>query len=299
VGGGTGVTSKDGTFLGARDLEIHWRAWLPDSVPRAIVVIAHGAGEHAGRYEHVAARLTSDGYAGYAVEHRGHGHSQGPRALIDRLDNAVADLDALVTLAREHQPGLPVFLLGHSMGGTIAVSYAIAHQDRLSGLILSAPLAALEAAPAPMRVAARVLSALAPRLPLIAIDATLVSRDPTVVERYEKDPLVYHGKLPVRTVAELAGAIERFPESAAAITVPTLIMYGTADRLCPPEGSLMLDERIGSSDKTLTPYEGLYHEILNEPEQDLVLDELSEWLRAHTERVVAPGQASPGGKPLT
>ena len=291
------MTSKDGTFrgAGARKLGIHWHAWLPDFEPRASVVIAHGAGEHAGRYEHVAARLTSDRYAVYAVEHRGHGHSQGPRALIDRLDNAVADLDSLVMLAAADHPGLPLFLLGHSMGGTIAVSYAITHQDRLSGLILSAPLAALEAAPAPMRVAARVLSALAPRLPLFAIDATLVSRDPAVVEAYEKDPLVYHGKLPVRTVAELAGTIDRFPKSAAAITLPTLVMYGTADRLCPPEGSVMLGERIGSSDKTLTPYDGLYHEILNEPEQDLVLDELSAWLAARTERAAAPGQASSAG----
>jgi acylglycerol lipase len=293
------VTSQDGTFRGARNLAIHWRAWLPDSEPRAIVVIAHGAGEHVGRYEHVAPRLTADGYAVYAVDHRGHGRSQGPRALIDRLDRAVADLDSLVLLAAADHPGLPLFLLGHSMGGTIAVSYAIAHQDRLTGLILSAPLAALEAAPAPMRVAARLLSVLAPRLPLFAIDATLVSRDPAVVEAYEKDPLVYHGKLPVRTVAELAGVIERFPESAAAIKLPTLIMYGTADRLCPPEGSVMLGERIGSSDKTLTPYEGLYHEILNEPEQDLVLDELSAWLGAHTERIAAPGHADASRQPST
>jgi alpha-beta hydrolase superfamily lysophospholipase len=150
-----------------------------------------------------------------------------------------------------------------------------------------------------MRVAARVLSALAPKLPLFPIDATLVSRDPAVVERYQTDPLVHHGKLPVRTVAELAAAIDSFPQRAAAITVPTLIMYGTGDRLCPPEGSVMLGERIGSSDKTLTPYEGLYHEILNEPEQDLVLDELTAWLGAHTGRTVAPGHASSSRQPLT
>jgi alpha-beta hydrolase superfamily lysophospholipase len=116
---------------------------------------------------------------------------------------------------------------------------------------------------------------------LIEIDASLVSRDPEVVNAYVADPLVYHGKLPVRTVAELAAAIDAFPRAAATITVPTLIMYGTADRLCPPRGSLMLSERIGSADKTLTPYEGLYHEILNEPEQGEVLDELSTWLAGH------------------
>ncbi len=286
------MTPREGTFSGARKLRIHWQAWLPDGDPRAVVVLAHGAGEHAGRYEHVAVRLVGEGYAVYAVEHRGHGRSQGPRALIDRMGNAVADLDSLVTLAAGEHPGVSVFLLGHSMGGAIAVSYALAHQDRLAGLILSAPLAALEAAPAPMRVTARVLSALAPRLPLFPIDATMVSRDPAVVSAYIADPLVYHGKLPVRTVAELAAAIDSFPERAPSITIPTLIMYGTADRLCPPEGSVMLGERIGSADKTLTPYEGLYHEILNEPEQQRVLDEVSGWLGAHT---ALPTLTSAGG----
>jgi len=286
------VSTRDGSFSGARNVRIHWQAWLPDGEPRATVVLAHGAGEHAGRYEHVAARLVDDGYAVYAIEHRGHGRSEGPRALIDRVDHAVADLDSLVMLAARAHPGLPAFLLGHSMGGTIAVSYTLAHQGRLSGLILSAPLAAVDAAPAPMRLAALALSTLAPRLPLFPIDATLVSRDPDVVKTYTEDPLVYHGKLPVRTVAELAAAIDSFPDRVPAITVPTLIMYGTADRLCPPEGSVMLGERIGSADKTITPYEGLYHEILNEPEQGQVLDELSAWLSTHT---ALPSVTSAGG----
>jgi acylglycerol lipase len=282
------MTEREGSFSGAGGVRIHWRVWLPDGEPRAVVVIAHGAGEHAGRYSHVAARLVADGYATYAIEHRGHGYSEGPRAVIDRIANAVADLDTLVVLAADEHSGLPVFLLGHSMGGTISVSYAIRHQDRLDGLILSGPLAALEAAPAPMRVISKILSAIAPRMGLIEIDASLVSRDPDVVAAYVADPLVHHGKLPVRTVAELAAAIGSFPEAVPAITVPTLIMYGTADRLCPPRGSVMLSERIGSADKTITPYEGLYHEILNEPEQDQVLDELSQWLGAH----IAPAAAA-------
>jgi alpha-beta hydrolase superfamily lysophospholipase len=282
------VTEREGSFAGAGKLRIHWRAWLGDGDPRAVVVIAHGASEHAGRYGHVAARLVADGYAAYAIEHRGHGRSEGPRALIDRISNAVADLDSLVVLAAGEHPGVPVFLLGHSMGGAIAVSYAIAHQDRLAGLILSAPLAALEAAPAPMRIAARVLSALVPRLPMFEIDASMVSRDPDVVKAYVEDPLVYHGKLPVRTVAELAAAIESFPEAVQALTVPTLILYGTADRLCPPRGNVMLNDRIGATDKTLVPYEGLYHELLNEPEQGQVLDEISNWLAARVAPVTVP-----------
>jgi len=279
---------RESSFAGACGLEIFWQTWQPDGDPRAVVVIAHGAGEHSGRYAHVAQRLVDEGYAVYAIEHRGHGRSQGPRALIDRIANAVADLDKLVTLAAEAHPGAPVFLVGHSMGATISLSYALAHQRRLAGLILSGPLAALEAVPAPMRLTARTLSALAPRTPLIAIDATLVSRDPAVVRDYQSDPLVHHSKLPARTVVELADAIEAFPEAVAAITVPTLIMYGTDDGLCPPRGSVMLSERIGSPDKTLKAYQGLYHEILNEPEREQVLDDLCSWLSA---RVAQPAGA--------
>jgi alpha-beta hydrolase superfamily lysophospholipase len=286
------VTEREGSFNGAGGLRIHWQAWLPDAETRAVVVIAHGASEHAGRYGHVAARLVADGYAAYAIEHRGHGRSEGARAVIDRMSNAVADLDSLIALAGAEHPGAPVFLLGHSMGGTIAVSYAIGHQARLSGLILSGPLAALEAAPAPMRLISKILSAIAPGMGLIEIDPSLVSRDPDVVAAYVADPLVHHGKLPVRTVAELAAAIDSFPQAAQAITVPTLIMYGTADRLCPPRGSVMLSERIGSAEKTITPYQGLYHEILNEPEQAQVLDEISHWLGARTAPAAAEAASS-------
>jgi acylglycerol lipase len=272
---------SDGSFTGERGLKIAWRSWLPDGDPRAVVVIAHGAGEHIGRYEHVAVRLVSERYAVYGLDHRGHGHSEGPRALVDRLAYTVSDLDQFVVFAAGEHPGQDVFLLGHSMGGCISVKYAISHQDRLRGLVLSGPLAALDAAPPPVRVLASILSALTPKLPLFGVDPTLVSRDPAVVKAYEDDPLVYHGKLPVRTVSELAAAVGSFPSTVAAITIPTLIMYGTEDKLAPPAGSVMLGERIAAADKTVIPYQGLYHEILNEPEQNQVMDDMCAWLNAH------------------
>lgn len=280
-------------FSGAGGLRIFWQAWRPEADPRAVIVIAHGVSEHSDRYSHVANRLTNEGYAVYALDHRGHGNSEGPRALIDRVEHAVADLDTLVVAATENPP---VFLLGHSMGGLLAVAYAMRHQDRLSGLILSGPLAALEAAPAHERIAARLLSRIAPKLPVVGIDPNLISRDPDVVKTYVDDPRVYHGKLPVRTVAELAAAIDTFREGVKAITIPTLIMYGTADRLCPPEGSVMLSRHVGARDITLKPYEGLYHEILNEPEQDEVLDDLCAWLTAHTAAAVTPRPGQTGSR---
>ncbi len=276
---------SESRLAGVGGTGIYWQCWLADEAPRTVVVIAHGAGEHSARYAHVAARLVAEGYAVYALDHRGHGHSEGRRAQIDRIDNVVADLDALITLAASAHPGAPVVLLGHSMGGAIALAYTVLHESRLSALMLSGPLAALEAASPPVRMMARVLSALTPNLGVLAVDPSLVSRDPTVVDAYVSDPLVHHGKLPARTIAELARAIESFPVGVRSITIPTLIMYGTADQLCPPAGSKMLAERIGARDKTFRPYEGLYHEILNEPEQDQVMDDMCAWLAAHVSAV--------------
>ncbi|MEA2197087.1 MAG: acylglycerol lipase [Solirubrobacteraceae bacterium] len=288
----TASAHTEGTFPGVGELSIFWQAWLPPGPCRGVVVIVHGAGEHSGRYPHVAARLVREGYAVYALDHRGHGRSGGPRAYIDRMDNAVTDLDTFVLRAAAEHPGLPVFLLGHSMGGMVSLCYALRHQDRLDALVLSAPLAALEAASPALRIAAKVLSALAPRLPVIAVDPSLVSRDPAVVAAYKADPLVYHGKLPARTVGEFAVAVESFPTRVPEITLPTLIMYGTADRLCPPAGSVMVGERIGSSDVTVTSYPGLYHEIFNEPEQEQVMNDMCAWLDAHVPSS-APAAAPP------
>jgi alpha-beta hydrolase superfamily lysophospholipase len=272
------VTHEDGKLTGVGGLERYWQRWVPDAV-RATVVISHGASEHSSRYAWTAEQLGARGYATYALDHRGHGHSAGPRAYIDRMDNVVADLDRVVDTARQ---GGRLFLLGHSMGGCVALTYTIRHQEKLDGLILSAPLAALEAASPVTRLAGRVLSAIAPRLGVYDIDSSAVSRDPQVVRDYDADPLNYHGKLPARTVAELTTSVASFPEAVTRITVPTLVMHGTDDRLVPPAATDMLEARLGSSDKTVIRYEGLYHEILNEPERDHVVGDIADWLDAHT-----------------
>ena len=283
-------------MTGVGDVEIFWQAWLPAGDPRAIVVIAHGAGEHSGRYAQVAAGLVGHGHGVYALDHRGHGRSGAPRALVDRFAHAIADLDALVVLAAGRHPGAPVFLLGHSMGGTIALAYAAAHGERLRGLIVSGPLAEIEDPPRVMALLAPMLSAIAPRAGAIAVDPALVSRDPEVVRAYREDPLVHHGKLPVRTVLEMSRAVAELPQTVARITVPTLIAYGTDDRLCPPSGSVMVGERIGAPDTTVVPFTGLHHEILNEPEREAVLERMCQWIAARLDGA-EPAPAPPNGPP--
>jgi alpha-beta hydrolase superfamily lysophospholipase len=167
------------------------------------------------------------------------------------------------------------------MGGALALQFALDRQDELDGLVLSAPAAALEAASSFELLAGRALSVVAPNLGVFPVDPTAVSRDPEVVRDYESDPLNYHRKLPARTVSELAGAIEEFPARLPSLTVPLLVMVGTADRLVPPDASRMVEREAGSPDKRLIEYDGLFHEILNEPEQDKVLDDLVAWLDAH------------------
>jgi alpha-beta hydrolase superfamily lysophospholipase len=274
------ATHEEGRFGGEGGVEIYWQAWLPEREPRAVVVLAHGASEHGGRYAWTGEQLAGRGYGLYAIDHRGHGRSAGDRAVIDRMRNAVEDLHTLVERAQGAHPGRPLVLLGHSMGGAVALAYTAEHEDALDALMLSGALAVLEAASPVQRVAGRVLSAVAPSLGVVAIDSSAVSRDPKVVADYDADPLNYHGKLPARTVAELSRAIDGFPDAVTRFRLPMLVMHGTADRLVPIAGSEMVVDRTGSEDKTFKRYEDLFHEILNEPERQQVLDDIADWLDA-------------------
>jgi alpha-beta hydrolase superfamily lysophospholipase len=283
---------EEGRFAGVGGLEIYWQAWLPAARPRAIVLISHGGAEHGGRYAWTAGQLNERGHAVYAIDHRGHGRSAGPRAYVDRIDNAVADLDVLHGIARDRHPELPVFVLGHSMGGLIAIVYALRHQDDLTGLVLSAPLAVIEANPA-TRLASRVLSAVAPRLPVYKIDATTVSRDPEVVRAYDEDPLNHRGMLPARTVGELAATTATFAERLPELRLPILTVYGSGDRLVDNAGSILVEERCGSADSTLIAYDGLYHEVLNEPERDRVIADVAGWIDARAPAAGPPPPSEP------
>lgn len=274
------MTVAEGTLPGARGLELYRRRWSCGGEPRARVVITHGAGEHLGRYEHVAEALCAAGYEVHAHDHRGHGRSEGRRADLGRMDDAVADLRTMIALARGEQPPRKLFLLGHSMGGCVALEYALRHQDEIDGLILSSPIASLNAASAATRALSKAVGSLLPRLGVYAVDSALISRDPAVVRAYDTDPLVFHGKLPARIVAELTRSVESFPKRLSGLTVPLLVFHGRADRITEPAGSELICARAGSADKELVLFDDLFHETLNEPERGEVIGRIIAWLDA-------------------
>jgi alpha-beta hydrolase superfamily lysophospholipase len=281
------VRQRRGTFSGVRGVPIAHREWLPDGPPRGTVVICHGINEHGGRYGHVAERLVRDGWLVAAIDHRGHGLSGGRRAAIERFDDWIVDLDSYIRRVLVDAPR-PRFLLGHSLGGLIATVYALQHSELLDGLVLSSPsvLPPAKVSKATVRTG-RLLSRVAANLPVLALRLDAVSRDPEVVQAYRDDPLVHLGKVRARTGAEILDAIAEVQRDIGRLTLPMLAVQGTVDKLVDPGAARWMDQHTGSADHTLHVYEGLYHEVFNEPERDRVLDDVAGWLDAHAPVTVA------------
>jgi acylglycerol lipase len=273
---------KEGRFKGYKGLKLYYQYWLPDKRPKAVLLVAHGLAEHSGRYKNLVNYFVPKGYAVYALDHRGHGRSEGTRSYIDRFSDYLADLKTFFDKVRKEQGDAKIFLVGHSMGGTIATAYAIEHQKELAGLILSGALLTALGGVSPVLLAmAGVIAVLLPKMGVVVLDASTISRDQAVIDAYVNDPLVFRGKVPARTGAELTKVCKKLPERMPEIKLPMLIMHGSADQLVPQEGSKLLYELAGSKDKTLKFYEGLYHEIFNEPEHKQVFVDMETWLTKH------------------
>lgn len=261
---------------------LYRQSWLPDKPARAAILLVHGLGEHSGRYENFATHCTTRGFAVHAADHHGHGRSEGLRGHVERFSVYLDGLRALRDDARRRDADLPLFLLGHSMGGLIAAAFLGEDQASFRGCVLSGPALRSDAEPHALVLAVvRLISWLAPTVPLIGLDPSGVSRDPAVVAAYVRDPLVHHGKATARLITELSSTMRATLAAAPAITLPLLVMHGDADVLTSPGGSQALYDAAGSDDKTLRLYPGLYHEIFNEPERDQVLGDMSAWLEAH------------------
>ena len=273
---------KEGFFKGVREANIYFQSWLPESEPKAGLLIVHGLAEHSGRYMNVVNHFVPLGYAVYGIDQLGHGKSDGTRVYIKHFDDYTKTLKIYFDMISRWQSDNPIFLVGHSMGVLIGAVYLLDHQAELAGAVFSGAFVKVPSNITPTTILlGKMLSALIPRFGLVRVDANAVSRDPAVVQAYINDPLVHRGKITARLSAEILKAMQYLNGQANKITLPIMIVQGSADKLVDPVGAQMLYDMVSSTDKEIRIYDGLCHEVYNEPEHDMVLREVERWLEAH------------------
>lgn len=299
----------EGEFEINEKLKLYEQVWLPAQGAedgslhtKATVMLVHGFGEHSGRYFHVAKALVERNYAVYAYDQRGHGKSGGKRAFINQWDDYVNDFEVALNRVLESSGDLPLFILGHSMGGLVLASYLIRHKDLfhpylqpqsilgdeppppkipIAGVVFSSSLLVMPNNVSPLLVSlSGFFSAIAPGMKAIKVDPATLSRDPVEVQKYMDDPLVYHDGMPVRTGYEMRQAVEALQYQMADIEVPFYVFHGSHDKLTVPQGSELLYFKARSMDKTHKVYIGGYHEMLNSPERNVVIGDILDWFDA-------------------
>jgi alpha-beta hydrolase superfamily lysophospholipase len=269
------------SFEGVGGVRIVYDVWTPETEARGVVVLSHGYAEHARRYDHVAQRFGESGLITYALDHRGHGRSGGKRVYLKDMSEYTGDFDTLVKIAAAENPGLRRIVLGHSMGGGVVFAYGVEHPNDYAAMVLSGPAVDRQEAVSAVKIwLAKLVGKIAPGLPVEQLPTDAVSRDPDVVAAYNADPMVFHGKLPAGIARALIRVGETMPQRAAAITAPLLVVHGEQDKLVPADGSRHLVECVGSTDVHLKVYPELYHEVFNEPEKAVVLDDVTSWIEA-------------------
>jgi acylglycerol lipase len=273
------MKTVEGTFKGVRNLDIYYKGWAPEGEVKAVLMIVHGVGEHIGRYTNVVDHYVPLGFAIYGVDHIGHGKSGGEREMVERFEDYIEPLVTFREKIAGWYPGKPIFIYGHSMGGLITTLYLLDHQADFKGAILSAAAAKVPDNITPLTVTlGKILASITPRVGMIQLDTNHLSHDKTVVETYNSDPLVFHGKMPVRLSAEMLRAMTRVANEMQKITLPLFILQGSEDKLVDPSAAQMLYDGVGSPDKTLKIYAGLFHEVHNEPEREVMFKDLETWL---------------------
>ncbi len=277
---------REEDFTGLGGLRIHYRSWLPEGAPRAVVAICHGVNSHGGQHAWTAGQLTDRGFAVYAVDLRGRGQSEGERFYVDNIDEYVADIGGVIDIAKERHPGLPVYLLGHSAGGVTSCVYALDHQEKIDGLICES-FAFQVPAPGFALAAIKGLSHIVPKLGVLTLHMKDFTRDPEALKALEADPLTKGEVQPAATVAALVRADERLHDNFEEITLPVMILHGTDDHATVCKGSEFFYEHAGSSDKTLKIYEGHYHDLLNDLGKEEVMADILGWIEAHVPAKVA------------
>jgi acylglycerol lipase len=273
---------KEGAFKGHKGVSLYYQCWLPSGEPRAILLLNHGLAEHSGRYKNLVNYFVPRGYAVFGFDHRGHGKSPGLRGYVEDFSFFVQDLGIFRDLVRHEYPNAKIFIIAHSVGGTIATAYTLNNQQQFDGLILSGPTLKVGASVSRgLVILAPLLSRLIPKVGLYTIDAAATSRDKAVVEAYLNDPLVYTGKIRIKLGVEILKTTQILQPQMSKIHLPIMILHGSEDRLSDPEGSRLLFDRVQSGDKILKFFPGFFHEIFNEPNHDMVFSEIGNWLDIH------------------
>ena len=271
-------------FLNKDGLALFWRRWLPnaDSMPsiRGIVVICHGLGEHSGRYEVIARELNKIGFAVYAFDLQGHGQSEGTRHFVKAFNDYIIDLHQFTEISKTKHPNVHnVYLLGHSMGGLIAIHAVNEASQLYDGVILSAPPTMLNLHMGSERVLS-VISSLFPKMPYLTFHFVKLCRDKSVLDRYYNDPLVNMGPYTVRLISGLVQAALAVSNIISHFETPYLLMHGTGDKICMYAGSKKFHENTVSKDKTFLTYQDAYHELLNEPDcMEQAIPHVIKWIK--------------------
>lgn len=265
------------TYAGKGGLKIFYRAWRPEGTPKAVIVICHGVNSHGGQYIWPAEQFVKAGFAVYALDLRGRGRSEGERYYVETVDDYVADVAGVIKIAKQRDPGMPVFLLGHSAGGVTSAVYTLDNQKELAGFICES-FAFQVPAPNFVLAAIKGLSHIAPRLPVLTLHNKDFTRDPKALAALENDPLIAKEVQPAITVAALVRADERLHDSFEQITIPVLIMHGTDDKATVCHGSEYFYEHAGSKDKTLKLYKDHYHDLLADTGKEEVIADITEWI---------------------
>lgn len=272
----------ESTFKGSGALDLYFQSWRPATgrEPKASLLVVHGVGEHSGRYDNVVNWFVPKRYAVYAFDLRGHGRSPGARGHVNRFDEFKEDVRAFLAVVSSKEPGRPVFMVAHSLGGLIGLYTVLHDPSGLAGIVASGPLLGQVPVSPALLTLAKLMSRVWPSLTMkTGLDVTALSRDQAVVDAYVSDPLV-HDLSSARLGTEIMAAIDWTQAHAAELNLPLLIVHGGADRLCQCEASGRFFEQVKFPDRDRCEYEGYYHEVFNDIGKERVLADVEAWLGA-------------------
>jgi acylglycerol lipase len=273
---------RDGRFPGHGGVPLYFQAWTPPVKPyRAVLVNLHGLGDHSGLYPNVTSYFPARGIAVYAYDMRGNGRSPGQRAYVRRWEEYRGDLQAFLLKVGKWEPGLPVFVMGNSLGGLVVLDYALHQPGEIAGVIAAAPVLGSVGVPPVLMKLGRLMSRLWPRFSLqVGMDLSGLARDPAVVETALSDPH-FHRRGTARLSTEVTAAIERAHAAAEKLSVPLLMLHGSEDRMVLPDGSRRFFASVRFPDREFREYPGGYHGLFADWGHEKVLEDVERWIDSH------------------